>query len=419
VRLVRRGLTLAQIALDPVGAHDRLLREHEPVVTFGVGRFKFTYLLGPEANCFAFANPDLFSWSGAYQNLTVVSGESALLLSHGPDHRRRRAVVAPYFTPGRVNAYREVIAENAHRVIDAWQPGKRLDLYAEFRVAIRRSTIEALFGPRLAAQESAIARNLQPSLDLADPDPWRFALRRILRRAAWRRAVAGRGLVEDLVHDEINKRARHPDSDDLLTALIAAEQASCLSRTAVVDQTISLMAAGFETTSGAFGWVCQRLLTENCAESDSEHIVAETLRLHPPAVVIARLASRTFQYAGTEIPGGRLVLLSPYATHRSPDVWLDPLRFEPARWDPASPGYRKPHRDEYLPYGAGLHSCIGARLANLELVTMLDILRTRTRFRLVGPPIPRGVNMAALRPEGGVAVLIQQVLPRADNDQWI
>lgn len=413
-RTIGRAVTFAHLALDPIRAHDRLVREQRSVITLGIPPIQITYLLGPQANLFAFANPDLFTWRDAYQSLSVVSGDSALLLSDGRDHRRRRDAVTSAFTPRRIEGYREAIAASAHRVIDDWQPGRKVDLYTEFQTAIRRSTIESLFGRRLAANEATIARDLRSSLALAGNDPWRFELRRRFRSPAWRRAVRGRRRVEILVRAEIREREQNPEANDLLSDLMTDSRSSRLSEVEVVDQVISLIAAGYETTSAAFGWICQELVTENCAGFRSAHIVAESLRLHPPAVVIGRRVVRAFDYEGTRIPVGRLLLLSPYVTHRSLKVWTDPHRFDPSRWDTEQAGYRKPARGEYLPFGAGLHQCVGARLAELQLETLVDALRERANLRPIKLGAPRGVNVAALRPKGGVWVLVDEVRPRSE-----
>lgn len=108
----------------------------------------------------------------------------------------------------------------------------------------------------------------------------------------------------------------------------------------------------------------------------------ETLRLYPPAVISARKVTDELSFAGRRIRAGRTLVFSPYVTHRLPQLWADPLRFEPRRWDPASPRYRRAAPYEYLPFGGGTHRCIGSAFATAELTVMLARLLARTRLNL-------------------------------------
>jgi cytochrome P450 len=209
--------------------------------------------------------------------------------------------------------------------------------------------------------------------------------------------------------------------EDVLGALLAAadEDGSRLTDTEIRDQVISLIAAGYETTSAAMAWAVYSLLSTP-GEWDTLHqrldepqapyldaVVSETLRLYPPAVVSARWSVRDFSYDGVRVPARSYVLYSPYVTHRLPELWPDPDRFEPRRWLPDDPRYRKPGPHEYLPFGGGPHRCIGAGFATTELRTLLEQLVRRTRLELVHPErVPHATNLAAMRPRDGLLVRV-------------
>jgi cytochrome P450 len=148
-----------------------LYRQRGPVVNAGVGRRGYTYLLGPEANKFVFANADAFSWRETFQNLALVDGPTALIVSDGDDHRRRRSVVAPGLRHRQIQEYVATMVANIDAVIDGWRPGQRLDIYRQCRGAVRRSTAESLFGSRLAAHSDFLGEQLQPLLDLTHSCP--------------------------------------------------------------------------------------------------------------------------------------------------------------------------------------------------------------------------------------------------------
>lgn len=422
-----------ELGRDPYHGYLGHYRRFGPVSTLGFGPWRFTYLLGPEANRFIFANSQLFGWREAFDALVPVDGETALIVSDGADHVRRRRLVQPAFHRRQIDGYVATMAANADTVIDTWRPGQRLDLYAELRRAIRHATIELLFGPRLAADEPALGERLQVALDLLDLHPLWLPVRRFL--PAHRRAVAARADVERLVLAEVARRRDEPGDDDVLAALLAArdEDGSTLTQVEVVDQVISLIAAGYETTSAAMAWAVLAALREpevweraadevraivpatRAVAADDlpklpylDAVVQETLRLYPPAVISARVALTPFEFGGVQIPAGRFILFSPLMTHRLAELWPDPQRFDPGRWDPSSEDYRKPGPHEFLPFGGGPHRCIGSTFATVELKAMLAQLVRRVSARLDGVSL-EPIGLAAMRPKHGVPAVIVDV----------
>ncbi|AGZ53765.1 cytochrome P450 [Mycobacterium kansasii] len=400
-----------------------LYRHRGAVIDAGVGRHGFVYLLGAEANKFVFANADAFSWRETFESLVPVDGPTALIVSDGEDHRRRRSVVAPGLHHRRVQDYVQTMVSTIDAVIDAWRPGQRLDLYQEFRSAVRRSTAESLFGPRLAAHSDFLGEQLQPLLDLTHRPPQLMRLQRRLNSPGWRSAMAARHRIDDLVNTVISDaRARPMPDDHMLTALI-----DTLSDNEVRDAIVSLITAGYETTSGALAWAAHALLTlpgawetvarevdrvlgGNAPAADNidsltflNGLVQETLRLYSPGVISARRVMRDLVFDGHRIRSGRLLIFSAYVTHRLPEIWPAPREFRPQRWDPDSPDYRRPAPHEFIPFSGGLHRCIGAVMATTEMMVMLARLVARTTLRLPAQRI-RAANFAALSPKPGLIV---------------
>lgn len=102
------------------------------------------------------------------------------------------------------------------------------------------------------------------------------------------------------------------------------------------------------------------------------------------------------------------MLFSPLVTHRLPELWPEPTRFAPRRWDPASPGHRQPTPYEYLPFGGGRHRCLGAQFATVEMTVLLARLLARTELTLV-PGRVRPTSYIAMRPKGGVRAEVRSV----------
>jgi cytochrome P450 len=102
------------------------------------------------------------------------------------------------------------------------------------------------------------------------------------------------------------------------------------------------------------------------------------------------------------------VLYSPYVTHRMPELWPEAERFEPLRWLPGDPRYRKPGPHEFLPFGGGPHRCIGAGFATTELGALLGRLVRRTRLELVSQRV-RPTSLAAMRPRDGLFIRVTDI----------
>jgi cytochrome P450 len=421
-RAIDQLRSTVELATDPHRALPRLYRRFGPVCTLGVGSTRNVFLLGAEANRFVLGHSELFRWREAFDALVVVDGETALIVSDGADHQRRRRLVQPAFTRRQIDGYARTMRATADAAIDSWRPGQRVDLYQEFRRVVRRATIQVLFGPRLAHDEPELGRLLQHALAVVErPPPWQQLQR--LGTPAWRRATSGRAAVADRVLAEVEQRRRaaplasdaDPDRSDVLSLLVGSrdEAGSGLTDREITDQVISLIAAGYETTSAAMAWAVRALLTDRSVWRQArasldravgwrylDGVVSETLRLYPPAVVSVRSVAEPFSFAGVEVPAGSQLIYSPFVTHRLPELWPDPLRFEPTRWDPDRAEVHKAGPHEFLPFGGGPHRCLGAVFATTELTVLLERFLQRVSSRLE-PSDASPVGLAAMRPRSG------------------
>jgi cytochrome P450 len=417
--------------------YESILRAYErygPVFALGRGAFRFVYLIGPEANQLILADqPEKFRWREAFDVLTPVSGETALIVSDGAEHKRRRRLIQPAFHKKRIDAYVTHFVSEMERTLESWRGHREVNLYDDLRATIRRITTRALFGERLAKQADVIGPHLQRMLAFINR-PIFLQVRASLPGTGWRALVESRAVVDRLIYEEIGRRRAAPDEGDDVMALLLStrdEEGDQLSDQEVRDQVTSLIVAGYDTTSAAMGWALHTVLSDpgllERARAASAPVVTEpptldvlarmntldwilneTLRLYPPAFISVRKAAESFAFGGYEIPAGSNIAYSAYVTHRIPGVWREPLRFDPERWNPAAPGYHAPTPYEYVPFGNGARRCIGSALALLEMKTLLAMVLARTELRLRGErPVPTGI--AAMFPKGGVPVEVRRV----------
>lgn len=417
----------------------------ERVVRLRFGRLRLVYLLGPEANALVFGNDEWFRTREAFAALEIVDGPTSVVLSDGPEHARRRRLIRPTVAPRRIDGYLETMVEAADEGLAQIRPDRSFDAYSLFRDAIRHSTLRMLFGGAIARNAVELGEMLQPLLDLTEKLPPVLDWHRRVRSRAWRRAEAARTAVDEFVNDQIaRERGRVPvpaapgaepssepqesaesPPESVLPLLVHGRDGtgSGLDDQEVRDQVVTMIAAGYETTSAAMGWIVyllgahphwQRRCRDEIAavlegrppgpgDLDAlplvQAVVTEALRLYPPAIISARHAVQAFSYGGEQVKPGDLVIFSPYVTHRDPNLYDDPSRFDPGRWIETP---RRPP-EEFLPFGGGKHRCLGNGLAMAELTVMTCRLLARGEFALDRAPA-RARGFAAMRPDPGVLV---------------
>ncbi len=422
-----------RFAADPFTGMMAAYESHGTVVSVGYGSQRTVFAFGPEANSFVFANPALFSWRDSFKVMVPVLGDTALLVTDGEHHRRRRHLTLPAFHRRRIDVYVRLMARNTAAAVEQWETGRSLDLYRALRSVIRRNTIACLYGPGLAADNEMIGARLQTALNSTDLPLGAQLFLAGVPNPVTARAKRARRKVAVRVQEEIaRRRGETAASTDALGMLLAARDPDGrpLTDLELQDQVISMIVAGYETTSAAMGWTAHAALCTpgvwerarkevDAVLGDAEitgdaleqlpyvdAVVQEALRLHPPVVVLPRVAAQDFDFAGHTIPAGSRLAISPYVTHRMPEVWPEATAFLPGRWSPDHPAHRPATPATYLPFGGGHHRCVGSPLATAELKTILAELVRRTELRPAGDVRP--ASIMAMRPRGGVPVTVRR-----------
>jgi cytochrome P450 len=413
---------------DLVGVMQDVRRRHGPVVDFGYGSGRAVLVTGAEANEHVLSTAaHTFEWGDAMQALVAVDGPTALVVSDGDDHRRRRRLVQPAFSIKRVDAHLGLVVAEVDRALAAWQPGARLDAASSLREAVRRIVVRALFGEQLGAEADRFGELLEPGLRYVQRMP-QVRFEHDLKVNPYARVLRSNRSADELVLAEVAcRRAAGVDADahpDTLTALLAGVDGETLTDAELLDQVRSLMAAGFDTTSGAASWLVAELgrNTSACAAVRAEvdavlgdraptiddlralplslGAVQEVLRLWPPGPAAPRMSIAPSELHGMTIPAGRMVLYSAYVTGRLPELWPDPERFDPGRWAPGAP---EPAPYSFVPFGGGNRRCIGFALATLELQVIAVRLMQQVEWRLRSTRL-RPTGIATLTPKGGVPI---------------
>jgi cytochrome P450 len=307
---------------------------------------------------------------------------------------------------------------HAAELRDRWQPGVTLDIAREMKRLTLSIAGETLFGADLddvAAEIDAAVASAIPTVD------------GLVSIVASRRGVrAARGRLDVIVNDIVERRRRDRDApDDVLSLLLEAREGDDEAAARQLrDDAVTFLLAGHDTIAHALTWTWTLLAANPEAEARlhaevkevagdrlasaqdvprlayTRSVMAEALRLFPPAWVIVRRAAEARTCVGHHIPSGSVMVASPFVTHRDARFFPDPLTFSPGRW--LSPSERP--RLAYFPFGAGPRSCIGEGFAWMEGTLVLATFAARWRLRSAGravEPSPR----ITLRPRGPVRMV--------------
>jgi len=230
----------------------------------------------------------------------------------------------------------------------------------------------------------------------------------------------------------VHERMRPEAPDDFVTQMIRALHLRFPEQEAVelaVDNAATFYLAGHETTANAISWTLfimseqpewqERAGVEAAAALANgidaklperlpvlRMIVDEVLRLYPSAPRFDREAVAADRIGEIDVQAGDFVSIWPWLIHRHRKLWDDPDAFDPKRFSVERKEDR--HRFQYIPFGGGPRTCVGARLATAEGLTILACWLAKWRFRPVPGREVQVSGMVTLRPKGGLPLLIER-----------
>jgi len=359
---------------------------------------------GPEINKQILTRPDVFPVHRPRgpKTETFERLSNNILFMNGPKHVQQRRLLNPTFTREHLQSYHQDIVHYTEQMLDRWQAGQRVDMLREINLLARSVASKALFGLDPTGKSGAISLTIRHVIDALFSPVTLIPLD--LPGMPYRRLRLDMEKAEALIRSEIERRRASGVGDDALMMMIRAhdEEGNRLSPAELVSQAFVLFFAGHDTATSAICWTLFLLAQhpEVSAELHQEltdrlggtpptyeqiydlpvldRVVKESLRVLGPGVFFPRVAAETTTLGPYEITAGSEVLYSPFVTHHDPDVYRDPLRFEPGRWLEIDPsGF------EYLPFGAGPHRCIGAAFGGMQMRTVLATLVQRYRLEMV------------------------------------
>lgn len=327
---------------------------------------------------------------------------NGLLTSEGVLHQRQRSLIQPVLHPKRLANYAGIMSRHTAEATATWRDGEPIDLHHEMTQLTLRIVAEALFGAAVGPEIDSISHAMDMNVAAFRRviRPWGHLLAFIPTPFTIRYAFARNRLIKTLRTFVQQRRAQPIERDDLLSRLLAARDEtgdSAMSERQLMDECVTLFAAGHETTANAMTytlWLLSqhpeiearlheevaRVLGEKplAAVEDLEALVytrmvaAESMRLYPPAWIQARLALQECEIGGYRIPRKTIVFVSQWITHRDPRWWPEPERFNPMRFTDEARAARP--RWAYFPFGGGSRLCVGEAFAWAEITLCLAMI---------------------------------------------
>lgn len=428
---------LPQIRRDSLGFLLRTQRQYGDVACYHLGPMR-SYLIAHPDGVKHVLQEHVRNYTKdhvSYAMVRWVVGDG-LLTSQGETWLRQRRLAQPAFHRQRIAGLAELMVRRSEEVVAEWEraaaAGAPVNVGHTMMQLALRIVGDALFGTSVEEQAAAVSRNFDI---LSEQFVTRFRTGNVLPprlptayNRQWQTALREMDAVVYAIIAERRRRAE--DTGDLLSMLMLArdeETGEQMSDRQLRDEVITMLIAGHETTATTLTWAfgllaahpqaAERLYAEVDAVlggrapgaadvpalAYTRMVIDETMRLYPPVYILSRKVAADDVVGGYRIPGGSWADISPYVTHRHPEFWPDPERFDPERFTPEQQAAR--HKYAFIPFSTGPRMCIGNSFALMEATLALATIARRLRLRLPDGRLPAPEPLVTLRPSGGMPMV--------------
>ncbi|CAN5640568.1 lanosterol 14-alpha demethylase [soil metagenome] len=401
---------LAEMRVDPIGLFQRVRDECGDIGSFRLADRDVVLVSGAEANEQFFRAPDsTLDQAAAYPFMTPIFGKG-VVFDASPEERQQM-LKNQALRGDMMRGHAATIEAEINRMVGEWGEEGEIDLLDWFAELTIYTTSACLIGkPFREELDSRFAHHyhdLENGTDaLAYVDPY-------MDIESFRKRDAAREALVELVQGIIDKRVARGkvprEERDLLDVLISVEMTADY----ITGIFISMMFAGHHTSSGTAAWALIELmrhpdamadvvaeLDDLYAEGDDgpveisfqalrsiptlEAALKETLRLHPPLIILLRVVQEEIELAGHLIPPGTMVAASPKVSNRIPEDFPDPEAFDPGRYLDGRQADLQ-NRWTWIPFGAGKHRCVGNAFAMMQMKAIFSVILRDYTFEMTQP----------------------------------
>lgn len=430
------AINLFSLRRDRIGFLKRMADEYGEIAYFK---------LGPQP-VFLINNPDYIRDVLVTHNKQFMKGEGlqrakrllgeGLLTSEGEFHLRQRRLAQPAFHRQRIAGYAATMVDYAARLRDGWHSGEEHDIAREMMRLTLAIAGKTLFDADVETEADEIGDALSQAMEQFNNLTLPFSqFLEKLPLPSVKRFKRARERLDETIYRLIGERRQSGDDrGDLLSMLMQARDlegdGTGMTDEQLRDEAMTIFLAGHETTANALTWTWYLLSQNSEAESKfhkeidevlgqraataedysrlqyTEMVLAESMRMYPPAWIIGRRALNDYRIGDYHIPARSIILMSQYVMHRNPEYFPDPERFDPERWRPEARDARP--KFSYFPFGGGPRVCIGENFAWMEGVLVLATLAQKWRMRLAADQPVELQPLVTLRPKYGMRMTVEQ-----------
>ncbi|HUA15926.1 MAG TPA: cytochrome P450 [Verrucomicrobiae bacterium] len=417
---------------NPILLFQHLARTYGDIAHYKIGWNHIVFLNHPDyIREILVVQNDNFIKERTVQRTKMLLG-GGLITAEGAEHRLQRQVAQPAFHRQRVPEYASVMVREAARLRDGWRGGEERNIAIDMMHLTLNIVAETLFATELRGEVEELADAINRIMGL-----YNFLV--MLPAAEWLVHVRPPGLaafvrarkrIDAVVYRMIEAhRRRGSGGGSLLDLMLAASpDATSASEQSLRDQVITIFLAGYETVANALSWTwyllsqnpeCERRFHREIDQLDErlptfddipklryvEMVLAESMRLYPPAWAMGRYSRHDFQLGEFFLPAKTTVLISQFVMHRDPRYFPDPLRFDPERFTPDARARRT--KFSYFPFGAGARQCIGESFALMEGVLLLATIGQKWKLELLSGQQIEPEPLITLRPKHGLRMRVR------------
>ena len=435
---------LRERATDPLGLFLGSRQRLGDVVRYRMGPIFVEQLTHPDHVKHVLADASTRYAKGSVFDKTRPLVGNGLLTAEGDFWKRQRRLSQPAFHKERLAALSGMMTDTIQHTLEGWEgaarEGRPLPVFHELMRLTLHVVVRSLFGVDVGDQLGVVGEAFTTVLEVTNERiisplpylPWLYRLP-TPRNRAFSRAVAKLDTIVKGIITQRRALGSQAHQDDLLGMLMAAcdaDTGDAFDDAQLRDEVMTLLLAGHETTATSLAW-CLHLLEQHPEVEERLHaevdevlggrvpvledlprlryvmcVFEEVMRLYPPIWALPRVPQEDDVVDGYRIPKGDIVVLVPYVTHRHPDFWPEPERFDPTRFLPEVARARS--RWAYLPFGGGQRQCIGNGFAMMEAQLILALVAQRFRLRgVAGRPVLPEPHVT-LRPRGPLPMYVRR-----------
>ena len=419
---------------DSIGFLKKIANEYGDIVHFKIGPIRIVLL----------NHPDLIKEVLSTQHRNFVKGRplemakellgEGLLTSEGEFHKRQSRIIQPAFHRNMIESYATAMTTCATQLMCGWEEGMKVDMKEEMTNMSIAIVGKTMFNTDIEKEAMEINKALDAATSLFGriAVPFSEWLLKLPFPGTSRFYKAKARLVDTISRMIDERRCNKVDHGDLLSLLLHQKDengdGNGMSDQQVQDEALTLFLTAFDTTSTALTWTWY-LLSQNPEVEVELHeeldrvlkgrlptaedipqlkftrmVFGESMRIYPPSYVIPRQALEDFPIDKYIVPGGTIILMSPYLIHHDSRFHPDPEKFNPHAWEEHSQGQNSKY--EYFPFSRGPRACIGEPFAWMQGILVLASIAQLWRIKLVPDHPVKLLPLINLRPRYGMMMTL-------------